>query len=77
MYYQEIINPTANTNALYFTPVNFSDISKVNKFGQGDIVIRTDLFSGNDYLNKTVSIVPATISRRTNQNLTLSFGPSS
>lgn len=73
MYYQEIINPTANTNALYFTPVNFSDISKVNKFGQGDIVIRTDLFSGNDYLNKTVSIVPATISRRTNQNLTLSF----
>jgi len=56
-----------------FTPVNFSDINKINKFDKNDIVLRADIFSGNDYQNKAVSVEAIDLQPHTNQNITLVF----
>lgn len=72
-FYQEINNPVAGYNSLMCTPTNLEQINIVNKFNQGDIVIRTDLFSGNDYQNKTANVIAVNLEPYYNQNLTLVF----
>ena len=71
-YYQEIISPT-NYNSLLLSPVNFSEINTINKFSQGDVVVRADLFSGNDTLNKMVAIFKADLLPYSTQNISLAF----
>ena len=46
------------SGAPFQVPTNFSVINKVNKFDQGDLIARVDLYSGNNYQNKQTEIVP-------------------
>lgn len=55
------------------TPVNFNEISDVNKFEQGDLVARIDLYSGNNYKNKQTQIIPFDIDNEC--QITMSFDP--
>jgi hypothetical protein len=68
--YQEIAN---NINTQLFTPVNFTTINSINKFDTNDIIVRADLFSGNNYKNKTTQIIGSSMT--SNQRLLLSFDP--
>ena len=55
------------------TPTNFTTIKSVNKFEQGDMVARLDLFSGNNYLNKQTQIVPFDVNNTS--QIVMSFDP--
>jgi hypothetical protein len=71
----EIDPPFSNSELLsgapFQVPTNLSTINKVNKFSDGDIISRIDLFSGNNYLNKQTKIVPFNI--QNNSQIVLSF----
>ena len=71
-FYQEVV-PSNLLQGPMFTPVNFSDINKINKFDKNDVVVRADIFSGNDYQNKAVSVEAIDLQPYTNQNITLVF----
>ena len=55
------------------TPTNFTTIKKVNKFDEGDMVARLDLFSGNNYINKQTQIVP--FEANNSSQIVMSFDP--
>lgn len=73
---------TANTNpggtifdflsgSPFQTPTNFATINRVNKFSDGDMVARLDLYAGSDTKNKQTEIIPFNID--TNSQVVLSF----
>jgi hypothetical protein len=70
-------NPTLSNPVLsgvaFQTPVNFNEISDVNKFEQGDMIARVDLYSGNNYKNKQTEIIPFNVDNES--QITMSFDP--
>jgi len=75
-YYQDLLYPyypLTYYNSLYITPTNFNQINNLHNYGKYDVVVRADLFSGNDTLNKSVAIFGTNLLQNVNQNLTLTF----
>jgi len=75
-FYQELLypfSPQTYTSAPFVTPTNFSAINQVNGFSTGDVVVRADLFSGNDYQRKTVANFSANLLQNIKQNVSLVF----
>jgi hypothetical protein len=52
-------------------PTNFDVIRSINKFDSSDMVIRLDLYSGNNYKNKQTEIIPFNIDN--NSQISISF----
>lgn len=69
-YYTPV--PTSPLSGVAFqTPTNYITIRDVNKFNQGDMVARVDLYAGNNYKNKQTKIVPFDVEN--NSQIVLSF----
>jgi len=75
-YYQELLFPFYNLTyypSPFSTPTNFNTINQINGFSDGDVVVRADLFSGNDYQRKVVANFSANLLQNINQNISLVF----
>ena len=70
-------DPGVGTQSLsgvsFQTPTNINVIDKVNKYSEGDMVVRLDLFSGNNYKNRQTEIVPFNVTNTS--QVVLSFDP--
>ena len=49
---------TTLSGIAFQTPTNLNVINDVNKYDQGDMIARLDLYSGDNYKNKQTTIVP-------------------
>lgn len=59
------------SGAPFQVPTNFSTINSVNKFSQGDMIARADLYAGSDVKNKQTAIIPFDIDN--NSQVVISF----
>jgi len=70
-FIMEFTGGTPPTNALsgvaFQAPSNFSVINDVNQFDQGNFIIRADLFSGNNYIEKQTAILPFNVVNNNSQ----------
>ena len=63
---------TSLSGVAFQAPTNFSIINNVNQYDQGNFILRADLFSGNDYINKQTAILPFNIVNN-NSQITMLF----
>ena len=59
------------SGAPFQVPTNFATINKVNKFSEGNMVARLDLYAGSDVNNKQTEIIPFNVEN--NSQVVLSF----